>query len=140
MSRHLTREIVVQAAKVHGELLHPVTVDRSFELPRRLYAATAGLYLGFLAVMAVGFSNPALAIPLAICVIFVGMFFAVPVIWTRMRPPNPVAPLAWDRFRRQGVATLTGRLSAGEATAQMLLLPVLIFAWAVICVIIAAAV
>lgn len=131
MSRHLTREIVAQSAEVRTELLQPVTVDRTFELPRVLYLATAGLYFGFVAVMAVGLSTPGLLIPLVICAIFIGMFFAVPTIWTRMHPTNAVSPLTWDRLRRQGIATLSGRLSAGEAAVQVLMLPVLIFAWGI---------
>jgi hypothetical protein len=131
MSRHLTREIAAEAAEVRTELLQPVTVDRSFELPRALYLATAGLYLGFVAVMAIGLATPGLAIPLAICAVFIGMFFAVPTIWTRMRRANPVAPLTWDRLRRQGIATMSGRLSAGEAAVQVLMLPALIFVWGI---------
>lgn len=131
MSRHLSREIVAQAAEVRSELLQPVTVDRSFELPTVVYGVTGGLYLGFIAIMALGLSNPGLVIPLVICAIFVGMFFAVPSIWTRMRPENPVAPLGWDRFRQKGIATWTGHLNASEAVVQVLMLPVLIFAWGI---------
>ena len=138
MSRHLTREAIAQYAEIRPQLLEPVVVDRSFELPKALYIATAALYLGFIGVMAVGFSTPGLIIPLAICAIFFGMFFAVPAMWVRMKPESAVKDLGWDRFRRQGVATMTGRLSAGEAAAQMLVLPMLIFLWAVACVTIAA--
>jgi hypothetical protein len=131
MSRHLTREIVALNAEVRTDLLQPITVDRTFELPRGLYIATGSLYLGFVAVMAVGLSAPGLIIPLAICAIFIGMFFAVPTLWTRMRPDSAVAGLSWDRFRRNGIATLTGRLDAGEAAVQVLMLPALIFAWGI---------
>ena len=138
MSRHLTRELVAEAAEVRAELLQPVTVDRSFELPKALYVATAGLYLGFLAVMAIGLSSPGLIIPLTICAVFIVMATGVPAIWARMKPSNPVSSMAWDRFRRQGIMTQTGRLSSGEAAAQMLVLPVLVFVWAIVCVTIAA--
>ncbi|ANY20152.1 hypothetical protein A6F68_01639 [Tsuneonella dongtanensis] len=138
MSRHLTREIVAEAATVRTELLHPVTVDRTFELPRGLYLSTVGLYLGFLAVMAFGMGSPELIIPMVIFAFFIVAGFAIPAIWTRMRPNNPAGPLDWNRFRSKGVMTATGRLSAGEATAQMLVLPVLIFAWGIVCVTIAA--
>ena len=140
MSRHLTRELVAATAEVRTELRQPITVDRSFELPHGLYLATGGLYLGFLAVLAVGLSSPGLIIPLTICAVFIVMAFAVPATWARLKPDNPVAPLAWARFRHQGIMTQTGRLSAGEATAQMLVLPLLIFAWAIVCVTIAATV
>jgi hypothetical protein len=64
MSNHLTREAIAEHAKVRAQLLQPVIVDRSFELPKALYAATGGLYLGFLAV--IGLSTPGLLIPLTI--------------------------------------------------------------------------
>lgn len=138
MSKHLTRELIAEHAQVRPVLLQPVVVDRSFELPRGLYGATAALYLGFIATMALGLGNPGLIIPLAICAIFVAMAFAVPAMWVRMRPDSRVASLGWERFRGRGIATLSGRLSAGEAAVQMLMLPVLIFAWGIICVTIAA--
>lgn len=138
MSKHLTRTLIADNATVHDAIRHPVVVDRSFELPRVLYLTTAGLYLGFIAVLGVGFSSPGLLIPMAIFALFIVAGFGLPAIWTRMKPGNPVAPMAWERFRREGVSTLTGRLSAIEATAQMLILPVLIVVWALVCVTIAA--
>ncbi|MCT2558521.1 hypothetical protein N0B51_05960 [Tsuneonella sp. YG55] len=140
MSKHLTRELVAGAAEVRTELLQPVTVDRSFELPRGLYVATAAAYLGFLAVLATGLSSPGLVIPLSICAFFIAMAVGVPAIWTRLKPDNRVAAMSWARFRRQGIMTHTGRLSSGEAAAQMLVLPILIFAWGIVCVTIAAVV
>ncbi len=134
MSKHLVRELVAGTAEVRTELLQPVTVDRSFELPRGLYLAAGGLYLGFLAVMAVGLSSRELIVPLSVCALFITMAIGVPAIWTRMKPSNPVAPMAWERFRRRGVMTHTGWLSSGGATVQMLVLPVLVFVWGIICV------
>ncbi|MGN3973729.1 hypothetical protein [Tsuneonella sp. SYSU-LHT278] len=138
MSKHLTRELVIAKAEVRANLRPPVTVDRSFELPPALYLATAGAYLGFLAIMAVGLSSPGLIIPLAVCAVFIVMGFGVSSTWARMKPDNPVGAMTWERFRRQGIVTHTGRLTSGEAAAQMLVLPVLIFAWAIVCVTIAA--
>ena len=63
--------------------------DRNFELPNGLYVATAGLYLGFLAVMAAGLGNPGLVIPMAIFAFFIVAGFGVPAIWTRLKvSPN----------------------------------------------------
>ncbi|MGX7926629.1 hypothetical protein ACWPMX_08655 [Tsuneonella sp. HG094] len=138
MSRHLTRELVAETAEVRSELLHPIAVDRTFELPRALYLTTVGLYLGFVGIMAIGFASPGLLIPMFIFAFFIVAGFGLPAVWTRMRPDHPVGPLAWDRFRHHGISTLTGRLTAGEAAAQMLVLPVLIVMWALICVTIAA--
>ncbi len=138
MSKQIARELVADVAVIHREICQPVVVDRSFELPKALYIATAALYFGFLVVMGVGLATPGLIVPLAICAIFFAMFFAVPAVWTRMNPANPVATLSWQRFQRDGIATLTGRLRPREAAVQMLVLPVLVFLWGIVCVTIAA--
>lgn len=138
MSKHLTRELLAEAAEVRAELLPPINVDRSFELPGALYAATVALYLGFLAVMAIGLATPGLLIPMVVFALFIIAGFGLPMIWVKMRPANTAAALDWARFQRHGIVTMTGRIKAGEAAAQMLVLPILIFAWAVLCVTVAA--
>ena len=139
MSRHQTREAIGRTAILRASPpLPPLAGDRTFELPDVLYAITGGLYLGFVGVMAVGLAAPGLIVPLAICAVFIAMFFAVPAQWVRMRGDRQAASLDWQRFRRSGIATLTGHLSGGEAAVQMLVLPVLIFTWALVCVTIAA--
>ena len=80
MSKHFTRERVAEQAIVRTTPVLPA-VDRSFGLPKALYAATGSLYFGFIAVMAVGFGAPGLIVPLGICIIFLAAFFAVPVIF-----------------------------------------------------------
>lgn len=136
MSRHLARDLIADRAIVRESIGKAPPVDRSFNLPPGLYAATGALYFGFIGVMALGFGNPGLVVPLGICAVFLAAFFAVPVIFARV--DRGARPMAYDRFRREGVATLTGRLSSGEAAAQMMVLPVLIFGWAIATVTIAA--
>ena len=104
-------------------------VDRNFGLPTALYAATVGLYLGFLGVMAMLFLVPEMIIPLAICVGFVLIAFGLAGQWARMKPENSSAPLSWAQFSHRGIQTLTGHLTAGEAAVQVLVLPVLILLW-----------
>ena len=102
MVERLTRQQIVAQAIVHEApvLRQPTTVDRSFELPAALYVGTAGCYLAFLAVMAAGFGNPHLILPMAIFVTFIAMAFAVPAMWMRMKPDHPQALATWSRFRR----------------------------------------
>lgn len=129
MSRHLDRQLIADRAVIREEYRVTPAIDRSFGLPGALYAATGALYFGFVAVMAAGFGAPGLIVPLAICVVFLAAFFAVPVLFAKVDPDAQA--MGFGRFRREGVATLTGRLRAGEAAAQMLVLPVLIFGWAI---------
>lgn len=112
-------------------------IDRSFELPAGLYGATAGLYLGFIGVMAATFGSTGLAIPLVICALCIVAGFGVPTMWARMNPANGQRALTFGTLKSRGIITATGRLGAGAATAQVLVLPVLIFAWGVAIAIIA---
>ncbi len=104
-------------------------VDRSFGLPTRLYVATVGLYFAFLAVMAVGFQTREMALVIAICVVYVVMAFGVPSLWARMKPGNDSKAIDWVTFQLHGIATYTGQTKSGDATAQVLILPILIFFW-----------
>ncbi|MEP2737247.1 MAG: hypothetical protein ABJP34_13230 [Erythrobacter sp.] len=139
--RIVTEELVKKAHIVDAPIAqqHALTVvDRSFEMPSALYATTVALYLGFLAIMFVGFSTPGLIIPMAIFTIFVVGGFGVPADWTQMQPDNPAKPMTMGKFARDGIMTNTGRLNAREATVQMLILPVLIVVWGLAVVTIAA--
>jgi len=144
MAQMLTREQVAEQAIIHAELLPASTyrrnapLDRSFELPTALYALTAGLFLAFVGIMATGFAHPEMILPTAIFALFIVAFFAVPALWARMQPENPVRAKSWARFRREGIQTAYGHVGAGSATAQVLVLPVLIVMWGVAAVTIAA--
>ena len=116
---------------------HQVEADRSFGLPTTLYGATIACYLGFLMIVGTAFANPVLAIPLAIIVLLIVAFFGVPAIWTRLKG-NVSEPQTMGEFEARGIMTNTGRLSAGEASAQVLVLPVLLVCWGIAVAVIAA--
>lgn len=116
---------------------HQVEADRNFGLPSALYAATVGCYLGFLLIVGSAFANPALAIPMAIIVLLIVAFFAVPAMWTRLRN-NPSEPQTLGEFEARGVMTNTGRLAPKDATIQVLILPVLLVFWGLAVAVIAA--
>lgn len=138
MSEHLFREIVAEQARIVEAPRKRREVDRTFELPKGLYAATVSLYLGFLAVMATGLATPGLIIPMAIFTVFVIAAFGLPAIWTKIAPEPAVKQMSFGALRREGIATLTGRLPARDAAIQMLILPIIIFCWGLVTVTIAA--
>lgn len=125
--------IVAQPAPVR----HQVESDRNFGLPNALYGATIACYLGFLVIVGSAFANPVLAIPMAIIVLLIAAGFGVPAVWTRLRG-NPSTPQTIGEFETRGIMTNTGRLSAGEATTQVLILPVLLVVWGLAIAVIAA--
>jgi hypothetical protein len=138
MSKLINQEFIADKARIVEAPRAPTKVDRSFELPTGLYGATVALYLGFLAIMATGFGNPGLIIPMAIFTVFIAGGFGVPMVWTRLAPDTKQKALTWGQFASKGIMTNTGRLSSRDATIQMLILPVLILFWGLAMVTIAA--
>lgn len=144
MAERLPRQLIAEKAIIHDLAEHvpaeraPTAVDRSFELPTRLYGATVGLFLAYIGLMTWGFAHPELLIPGVIFALFVVAGFGVPALWVRMQPENPTKPKSWSRFQRDGIMTLTGRLKANEAAAQVLVMPAVVFMWGVAVVSIAA--
>lgn len=131
------KEIVAAPARIDAR----ACTDRTFELPPALHVTMALLFLGFVTVLSAAFATPGLAIPYAVFVAFIIAYFTVPALWARMRPEESrTKALSWFEFRENGIETMTGRTAAGEATALVLVLPFLIFCWAIAVAIIAAAV
>jgi hypothetical protein len=112
-------------------------VDRSFNLPRELYVATAGAYLAFITIMFVGLATPGLIIPMAIFAVFIVAGFGVPTVWTRLKG-NDSKPMTMGEFQQAGIMTHTGKLRPRDAVIQVLILPVLIVLWGLAAVTIAA--
>ena len=115
-------------------------VDRNFGLPNGLYVATVGLYVAFLAIMASLFLNAELIIPMVLFVGFIVFAFGLAGYWAAMGPENDSKPLSWGQFSNRGIQTLSGPLTSGEASAQVLILPVLIVVWGLAIAVIAAVV
>jgi hypothetical protein len=137
MAEHISQQDLARIATITDAPVR-TRVDRSFGLPTGLYVVTVAAYMGFIGLMAALLMNPGLVIPLAICALLLVAAFGVPTLWTRMNPANESHPLTFDQFRHRGIDTLTGRLTAKEATVQVLILPVLILAWGIACAVIIA--
>jgi hypothetical protein len=141
MAQKLNREAIAAQADVHAQMPAAAVaheVDRTFELPAALYAGTVACYLAFLGITAAAFSTPGLILPMAMFTFFIIAGFGVPTIWARMDPAKLAKAKGWTRFQRDGIKTLTGHNTAGEATVQVLILPALIVVWGLAVVTIAA--
>ena len=103
--------------------------DHSFELPLAVFSAMAALFFGFLGVLAIGLAEPQLIVPMGINFAFLTVFFAVPAIFGNMTKDGPRS-LSWSEFMRTGIETATGHSSGREAAVLVLVLPALIFFWA----------
>jgi hypothetical protein len=139
MAEQITRQQLAETADIHAHAPRaPHEVDRTFELPTRLYATMVGLLLAYVALMAWGFAHREMVIPAAIFAVFIVAGFGVPAVWTRLAPQTRGKATSWSRFQQEGIMTAYGRASARDATVQVLILPVLIFLWGVCAVVIAA--
>lgn len=139
MSKHLASAELQQIATATAAPVRTRT-DRSFGLPSGLYFATVGPYLVFIGIMALAFHNPELTIPLVVIAGSIIFGFGVNRAWAKMKPENDSAPLSWGQFSGRGIQTLSGHLTASEASIQVLILPVLIVCWGLAIAVIAAVV
>ena len=104
--------------------------DHSFGLPPAIFRAMAALFFGFIGVLAVGLAAPQLIVPMGINFAFLTAFFAVPVIFAGMTKGESRS-IRWSEFMQKGIETATGHSSGGEAAVLVLILPALIFFWAI---------
>jgi hypothetical protein len=129
MSRHLSRTALeTDATIVSAPHARPNRVDRAFDLHPALYGATLAGFGGFLVLMWAAFGEAQLAITFAICIVFIGMYFAIPTVFARV--DGRAGPFAsWGDFMREGFDCLTGHLTAKETIAQVLIMPAMLLFW-----------
>ena len=75
---------------------------------------------------------------MAIFTLFIVAGFGLPALWTRIGPEHGGRNMSWAQLSSKGIATHTGRVTARDAMAQVLILPALIFCWGIVTVTIAA--
>ena len=134
MTRKLDRTQIAELARIvapHVSALPVAHPPRTFEMPPILYALTIAAYLGFVAILATAFATHELIVPVAIIAVLIVAGFGVPALWARMQPDTAARALSWGQFRQRGIMTHTGRINAGDAAIQVLILPTLILLWAV---------
>jgi hypothetical protein len=119
-------EILVARNEIVAAPARRACDDQTFELPKRLYVAMATLFAGFVGVLGLSFRGGHMPVAYGVIFAFIAAFFAIPGIFPALAPERKKA-LSWRMFRMRGIQTATGRSSAGEATALVLLLPFLIF-------------
>ena len=103
--------------------------DHSFALSSAVFGVMAALFFGFLGVLAIGLAEPQLIVPMGVNFAFLTAFFAVPAIFGNMTKDERRS-LRWSEFMRKGIQTATGHSSGREAAVLVLVLPALIFFWA----------
>lgn len=101
-----------------------------FDLHPSLHLAVFGGFFVYLGIMWTAFADPGLAIPFVIFVIFLAASVIVPGMWARIAPDAGPRE-TWADFRREGIDTASGRLTADAATAQVLIMPAMLVLWGI---------
>jgi len=126
MTTRVKPEVLIGRDEIVAAPVERACTDQSFELPRGLYVAMATFFAGFVGVLSLSLRGGHMAVVYGVIFAFIAAFFAIPAMFPAMAPDRKKA-LSWSMFRMRGIQTATGRTSAGEATALVLLLPFLIF-------------
>jgi hypothetical protein len=137
MTRHIEHAKLLAREEVVSSPAPSAFHDQGFELPPVLFRAMAALFFGFLAVLWIGLAEPHLVVPMGVNFVFLMAFFAVPAALVGVTETER-RPLGWSEFMRNGIQTATGRSSGSDAAVLILVLPALIFLWALAIVAIAA--
>lgn len=104
---------------------------RPFDLHPAVHAMAIGAWLAFVGILCATFMGPDLVLPAAIFLVGVAALFVTPGLWARVAADDGRRKQSWAEFRAEGVTCHTGHLTAGEAMAQILVLPGLIIGLAV---------
>jgi hypothetical protein len=94
----------------------PAAVGRLIVAP---YVALLGVFFAFFS------GSPLAFFSIAVCAVFVAMYFAVPRIFLAVEA-DPARRPSLSQFMHSGLQTLTGRTGGRDALIQMLIVPVLV--------------
>lgn len=135
IARQSKQELLAQGEVVAAPLVAVSPADRActdqnFELPTGLYVAMAAMFTGFVAVLALVLRGGHLAVAFGAIFAFVGVYFGVPFLFPKMAGQDRSKALSWDEFSDREIMTATGHSTARDAAILVLLLPSLIFCFA----------
>jgi hypothetical protein len=117
-------------AKLEIAAAQPQVPFRSAEaapdVPAAVGRMLAGAFVALLATFAATMAHSREALfAIAICAIFLTMYFTVPRIFLGVEPKQGERP-SFDMFLDNGLDTYTGHVSGKEALVQILIVPVLL--------------
>jgi hypothetical protein len=127
MTRHIDHAKLLAREEIVSSPAQRASEDQGFGLPPVIFRTMAALFFGFLAVLWIGLAEPHLVVPMGVNFVFLTAFFAIPAVFAGQCGSRS---LRWSEFMRKGIDTATGHSAGGEAVVLVLLLPALIFSWA----------
>ena len=106
--------------------------ERTFELHPAVHFMVIGAYFAFAGILCLTFMGENLIVPAAIIAIGIASLFVTPGLWAWVNPDDGLRKQSWGEFMTEGVECITGRLTAGQALAQILVLPALMVGLALV--------
>ncbi len=129
MTRRIEHARLLAREEVVSSPVPRACEDHGFELPPAIFRTMAALFFGFLGVLAIGLAEPQLVVPMGVNFVFLTAFFAIPAIFVGASQ-GEARHMRWSEFMRNGIETATGHNSGREAATLVLVLPALIFLFA----------
>ena len=116
----------IVAAPTAAAPLAPNRGRRVFDIHPAVHGLTIAAYALFATILCATFMAPGMIVPAAVVAVSVVALFLTPGLWARVVPDDGKPRQSWAEFMDEGVDTITGRLTAAQAMAQILTLPALV--------------
>lgn len=126
MAVHETQAVLAEKARIHPAAPLQGRGVRPFDLHPAVHFMLIGAWLGFVGILCATFMGPNLILPAAIFLVGIAALFVTPGLWARVADDGNGRRQSWAEFREEGIDTHTGRLTSGQALAQIMTLPVLV--------------
>jgi hypothetical protein len=97
--------------------------DRVFDLHPAVHFMLIGTYFAFAGILCLTFMGEDLKLPAVIIALGIFSLFVTPGLWARVVADDGAPKQSWAEFMQEGVDCITGRLTAGQALAQIMVLP-----------------
>ncbi len=132
MSIRIPAVEIEQKARIVAAPLKPNRGERVFDIHPGVHAILIGTYFAFAGILLTAFMGENLVVPSAIVLIGIASLFVTPGLWARVSPNDGLRKQSWSEFMAEGIECITGRLTAGQALAQILVLPGLMVSLALV--------
>lgn len=129
MSNRQTSETLVAREEIVDSPTARACTDQSFELPTGIFIGMAAMFTGTVAVLSLAMHGH-MGVSFAVIFAFLAAFFVIPAIFVGSAP-NSSGSIGWSEFLRKGIKTESGHSSGGSAALLVLMLPFLIFCFAI---------
>jgi Flp pilus assembly protein TadB len=131
MSIHIPAREIEQQAQIVTAPLKRNRGERVFDLHPAVHFALLGLYLAFAGILMTAFMGEHLIVPAVIIIVGILSLFVTPGLWARVAGDD-LRKRSFAEFLQEGVDCITGRLTAGQALAQIMVLPALMVGLALV--------